>query len=196
VRILHATERQHLDGCLRSENKGGNGFCCASRKLLSVRALSQPQFACRGPFRVVHLLPYSRWFTRTNPKARSNLHTKDAYIFPRYYIRYTTRTVGASCLQCWSAIQRAAISKHRYGVIGLTWRSRSAASDGRKIVLITLPLKDSRSRLAPNPTDPPSRGLPSRYLSFRSWIICTSICTEKKIAPLHNRLFTPKKTFV
>ena len=158
VRILHATERQHLDGCLRSENKGGNGFCCASRKLLSVRALSQPQFACRGPFRVVHLLPYSRWFTRTNPKARSNLHTKDAYIFPRYYIRYMTRTVGASCLQCWSAIQRAAISKHRYGVIGLTWRSRSAASDGRKIVLITLPLKVSTSRLAPNPTDPPRLG--------------------------------------
>ena len=94
-----------------------------------------------------------------------------------------TRTVGASYLHRWSAFQRAAISKHRYGVIGLTWRSRSAASDGRKIVLITLPLKVSRSRLAPNPTALPSRGLPSRCLSFRSWTISTSICTEKKIAP-------------
>ena len=138
----------------------------------------------------------ARWFTRTNPKARSNLHTKDAYIFPRCYIGYMTRTVGASYLHRWSAFQRAAISKHRYGVIGLTWRSRSAASDGRKIVLITLPLKVSRSRLAPNPTALPSRGLPSRCLSFRSWTISTSICTEKKIAPLHNRLFTPKKIFV
>ena len=93
------------------------------------------------------------------------------------------RTSSVLVSWCWSAFQRAAISKHRYGVIGLTWRSRSAASDGRKIVLITLPLKVSRSRLAPNPTALPSRGLPSRCLSFRSWTISTSICTEKKIAP-------------
>jgi len=40
VRWLRATERRHLEGRLPSENEGGNGFYCASRKLLSGRELS------------------------------------------------------------------------------------------------------------------------------------------------------------
>ena len=114
---------------------------------ISARAIAASACVQTSLSRVVHLLPCVRECTRTNPKARSNLHTQDAHIFPRCYIGYMMLTVGASYLHCWSAFQRAAISKHRYGVIGLTWRSRSAAADGGKTVLITLPLKVSRCRL-------------------------------------------------
>jgi hypothetical protein len=113
-----------------------------ARAICSLRLLADVPFAsCTS----CHVVASLRGRIR---RQGATCHTQDACIVPRRcYTQYMTRTVGASCLHCWSAFQRAVISKHRYGVIGLTWRGRSAASDGGKTDLITVPLKVSRYRL-------------------------------------------------
>ena len=67
----------HLDGRLPSENGLRTGFLCACSKHTSVRDLFQLEDACRHLVRVLRFyLPRDRWVTRTNLKARSNLHTR------------------------------------------------------------------------------------------------------------------------
>ena len=67
----------HLDGRLPSENGLTTGFLCACSKHTSLRDLFQLEDACRHLVRVVRFfLPRDSWVTRTNLKARSNLHTR------------------------------------------------------------------------------------------------------------------------
>ena len=70
----HPAEATHMRS---SENGLRTGFLCACRKHTSVRDLFQLEDACRHLLRVVRFfLPRDRWVTRTNLKARSNLHTR------------------------------------------------------------------------------------------------------------------------
>ena len=109
----------HLDGRLPSENGLRTGFLCACSKHTSVRDLFQLEDACRHLVRVLRFfLPRDRWVTRTNLKAKSNLHTRRCEHFTQYYNLDMPRTIRVAYRQRCRAAQCATIANHRYRVIG------------------------------------------------------------------------------